>query len=164
MKMMMSCNNNPINVPNSDSAVQRLNQLDSTRSVDGSTFGQQSCASPPSIFPTHDFSQYNQVYIAQKSSKTIDSLLKVLQWNLNGYINNYHELELLIKYHNPEIISLQETHLLNNLTPKVPKQYEIYLHNITTSAKQGTGLLIHKSIPHKRLQINSNISAVAVED
>ena len=32
-------------------------------------------------------------------------MLKILQWNINGYINNYAELQILIKNYFPKIMS-----------------------------------------------------------
>jgi len=36
--------------------------------------------------------------------------MKIIQWNMNGYINYYCELPTIIKKHTP-LISLQETHI-----------------------------------------------------
>lgn len=37
--------------------------------------------------------------------------LKIIQWNIKGYVNNYIELQTLIKIHKPKTITLQETHI-----------------------------------------------------
>ena len=91
--------------------------------------------------------------------------LNIIQWNLKGYYNNYQEIEMICKEFKPQIISLQETHIKHDQTPQPPKQFVGYFHNFpqNTRAKQGCGLLIHKSIPHKVLNIQSNISTVAIE-
>lgn len=36
-----------------------------------------------------------------------------MQWNLNGYWNNLHDLELLAHDHQPFVIALQEIHRIN---------------------------------------------------
>lgn len=58
--------------------------------------------------------------------------IKLLQWNLNGYYNHLHELQILIRIHNPDIISLQETHhttkelKLNGYKPHLSKPLNIH--------------------------------------
>lgn len=100
-----------------------------------------------------------------KSDSTGYNDLKILQWNLNGYFNNQHSLQLLINELNPCIISLQETHLKYNQQTFPPKKYSAFFHNLptNTTSKQGVCLFVHKSIPHRFIDINSPISAVAVE-
>ncbi len=92
---------------------------------------------------------------------------KVVQWNMNGYINNYHELELLIKEKNPDVICIQETHIgvLSNNNFVYPKQYLGYfanLQNIQTN-KQGVGIIIKRVIPHELIHINSTLSTIALK-
>ena len=38
--------------------------------------------------------------------------ITILQWNIEGLINNKHALELLITKHKPNIIPLQKTHFV----------------------------------------------------
>jgi len=38
--------------------------------------------------------------------------LKILHWNVKGYLNNYNQLLILIKTHSPHIISLRNTHTI----------------------------------------------------
>lgn len=92
--------------------------------------------------------------------------LKVIQWNINGLINNYHELQLIIKDYNPDIISIQETHIPVNHTNIIfPKQYNGFFHNLpnNASAKQGIGILVKKTIPHKLLYTNDDIACTAIQ-
>lgn len=75
--------------------------------------------------------------------------LKFIQWNINGLINNYHELQLLIKDHNPDIISIQETHIPFNCNNIIyPKQYSGYFHNLpnNNTAKQGIAIPYHTNL------------------
>lgn len=69
---------------------------------------------------------------------------KILQWNMNGFINNFSELQLLIKEHNPDFLSIQETHCKFDFTPIPPKGYIAYFYNIqsNTTSKQGICVLI----------------------
>ena len=69
-------------------------------------------------------------------------VFKILQWNINGFINNYLELVLLIRDYQPDLLSIQETHIpFNNSNTIVPKTYCSYFHNlsINKSSKQGVG-------------------------
>jgi len=85
---------------------------------------------------------------------------------MNGYINNYHELQLLINDTNPDVICLQETHVNANLTNiAYPKQFIGYFYNFSsnTYAKQGVSILVRKDIPHKPIPINSNTCSLGIE-
>jgi exonuclease III len=92
-------------------------------------------------------------------------ILNILQWNINGYHDKYTEIEYMIKTKNPHLICLQETLLKSNTLPTTPKAYSGYFHNLPQNliAKQGTGILVHKSIPHQPINILSNLSVVAVQ-
>jgi len=92
--------------------------------------------------------------------------LKITQWNINGFINNYNQLSLLIKDNSPDIICLQETHLPNDSNSFVcPEAYLAYFCNLphNTSAKKGIGVLIKRHIPHTHKQITSNILCSALQ-
>lgn len=92
-------------------------------------------------------------------------ILNILQWNIKGYQNNYLELETIAKHRRPHIICLQETHIRASYSPHCPKQYASYFHNFpnTNYSKQGCGLLVHKNIPHRKININSNLLVIAIE-
>ena len=65
--------------------------------------------------------------------------IKVLQWNMNGYTNNYNQLQLLIHDTNADIICIQETHFPSNtLVFPTPKSYTDYFFNLhqNTNAKR----------------------------
>lgn len=89
----------------------------------------------------------------------------LLQWNINGILNNYQELQLLIKDMDPSFISLQETHCAFNFSPIPPKNYNSYFVNSiqNTTSKQGTGIFIKSNIPHKQIHINCDYQVVAIE-
>lgn len=89
----------------------------------------------------------------------------ILQWNINGFINNINELQLLIKEHSPSLISIQETHCKYNFNPIPPKGYSAYFYNspVNTTSKQGIGVLIKNNIPHKQILINSELQTVVIE-
>ena len=91
-------------------------------------------------------------------------VLKILQWNLNGYHNNYNELRLLQHNHSPHIIALQETHLKDNPTiNQIPKNYNFYAkHSNSQSAKHGVAFLISKTISFHPLNSNNNLHSIAI--
>lgn len=91
---------------------------------------------------------------------------KIIQWNINGLINNYHELLLLIKDHNPDIISIQETNIpYNSINLIYPKHYNGFFHNLSTNitAKQGIAILVKNTIPHKLIYTDPNTASIAIE-
>lgn len=90
---------------------------------------------------------------------------KILQWNINGLFNNWTDLLVLIKEHNPVFISLQETHLPHNFTAHPPMGYAAYFNNLShnNSSKQGVGVMIRRDIPHFHIDVVSSISTIAIE-
>lgn len=92
-------------------------------------------------------------------------MISILQWNINGYFNNYHELQLLIKELNPSLLCLQETHIRHNMKPYPPGGYEGYFFNSPQNqyGKQGVAILIKRGIPHKILFTDDDILSIAVE-
>lgn len=83
-------------------------------------------------------------------------VVKILQWNIKGYNNNYNELSNLIKKHKPNIISLQETHFKNNFNIPVPINFSIY-------KSQNSAILIHNSIQHCYIGSLDTFDTVAVK-
>ena len=92
-------------------------------------------------------------------------VLKILQWNLNGYLNNYTELKLFKHENKPHIIALQETHLKTNPSKScIPKNFSFYGKNCTSNfAKNGVAFLVTNSIPHKIHNLNTELDAIAIE-
>jgi len=91
-------------------------------------------------------------------------MLKVLQWNFNGYINNYSQLQVLIKNHNPKIISLQETHLHSTRNIPIPINYTFYHENTAINGYGGIALLIHNSIQQQIVPTNAlDFDTIAVK-
>jgi len=87
-----------------------------------------------------------------------------MQWNLNGYYNNYEELRQLISLKQPRIICLQETRLHPHHTPKL-NSYQIHRFAYTNAliAAEGVATLIHNSIILKdSIQLNTNIQNITL--
>ena len=92
--------------------------------------------------------------------------LRNLQWNINGYNNNYKQLSLIIKDTNPDIICIQETHFLSKThyfpTPTAYTGYFFNLNHIL-NAKQGICILIKKHLKHKQIEFESSIATLGIE-
>lgn len=76
-------------------------------------------------------------------------MFNILQWNINGYINNYNELQILIKQYSHKIITIQESHIHTLVNTPIPINYHIYSTNSSTTRYGGVAILIHKTIEHK---------------
>lgn len=89
--------------------------------------------------------------------------LKILQWNIRGYVNNYCNLQLLIKSLNPKIIALQETHLKCTNNIPIPINFSLIISQNPYNSFAGSAILIHNSIQHSILNVTHNkISVVNI--
>ena len=87
----------------------------------------------------------------------------ILQWNCRGLKANYNEILILTTLLAPSVICLQETFLKQ--TDMISfKNYILY--NYITDANQKasgeTSIFIKSDIPHRPIDINSNLQAIAV--
>ena len=75
--------------------------------------------------------------------------LLILQWNIQGYCNNKHTLERLIAKYKPDIIALQETHIISkSLHLFKMKNYKSYHFNKNYDySKAGIGFLVRENVP-----------------
>lgn len=89
--------------------------------------------------------------------------LKLIQWNIRGYKNNYNELLHIIQKHIPHIICIQETHLLNTDYTPHPNNYTLINTNNTNTRYGGVAFLIHNSVQYKTININNQIDINAIE-
>ena len=86
----------------------------------------------------------------------------ILQWNFRGLNANYNEILILTTLLAPIVICLQETFLKQ--TDISFKNYTIYnyITNANQKASGGTSVLIKSDIPHRPIDINSNLQAIVV--
>lgn len=72
----------------------------------------------------------------------------ILQWNIQGFVNNKYALELLVTKHKPDIIMLQETHIVQkNLNLLHLPLYKTFHHNKAYQyAKSGVAFLIKNTL------------------
>ena len=90
---------------------------------------------------------------------------KLIQWHINGFLDNYTDLQLLINEKNPHLLSLQETHCNYLFNPVPPNGFSVYFGNSSCNLtnKQGLGVFIKSNSPHKEIQVNSNFQIIALE-
>lgn len=61
----------------------------------------------------------------------------ILQRNIKGFINNKHDLELIITKHKPNIITLQEKHIVQkNLHMLHLPGFHIFHHNKSNNGEE----------------------------
>lgn len=89
----------------------------------------------------------------------------IIQWNLNGYNNNYNELLALIKTYTPKIICLQETHIHNMNNISIPINYTMYSINTSNSRYGGVSILVHNSLQHRQIFLGRDptIDTICIE-
>lgn len=86
--------------------------------------------------------------------------LTIIQWNIKGYLNNYNNLQILIKKYQPKIIALQEIHTANKQILPVPINYSIY-QSTKLNSFGGSAILIHKSIQHIPHNDNQHLESIS---
>ena len=87
----------------------------------------------------------------------------IIQWNCRGLKANYNEILILTTLLSPTVFCLQETFL--KTTDKVNfKNYSLYNHIATENQKAsgGSSVLVKSNVPHRQIDINSNLQTVAV--
>ena len=100
--------------------------------------------------------------------------LKLPQWNIRGYTNNYNEHLLLVNKHRPHIISLQETHINENKIIPIPinspkertqmkvkwtnSNTHIYITGDTNPNETGYNLRSHTKLDTKIKILSENVS------
>ena len=87
----------------------------------------------------------------------------IIQWNCRGLKSNYDEIAALLRKNNPIDICLQETFLKENDNVSF-KQYSIYskTYNDGERASGGVSVIVNNSSPHKIIQLQTNLQAIAV--
>ena len=88
----------------------------------------------------------------------------ILQWNCRGLKANFNELLILLSLFNPKICCLQETVLTpnDNLEVRNNSSYH-YINNDCQRASGGASLMIHSTVPHRKIDLNTNLQAIAIK-
>ena len=91
-------------------------------------------------------------------------MAELLQWNIRGLQANREELSLLISSLKPHVIALQETKIGNkhNISFQNYSLYNCPGAETNGIYHGGSALIINKTIPHKFLNIQTNLQATAV--
>ena len=89
---------------------------------------------------------------------------QVLQWNIRGLQANREELDMLLSLLHPSVICLQETFLREskNITFKGFSSYQKPAQEINGVLRGGSAILVNSSIPHRQLDLQTCLQAVAV--
>ena len=87
----------------------------------------------------------------------------IIHWNLQSYYTHFSDLKLLIRDYSPGVICLQETLIKQNRQTYPPSQYNILTSNVTRndSHERGSAILIHQNIFHQKINLDTNLQAVA---
>ena len=87
----------------------------------------------------------------------------ILQWNCRGLKANYNEILILTTLLSPTVFCLQETFLKTTDNINLIN-YSLYNHIATENQKGsgGSSILVKSNVPHKQIDINSNLQAVAI--
>ena len=90
--------------------------------------------------------------------------MSLIQWNLRGFSANREQVRVLLKEHNAAAICLQETKL-GDQSPNVGSNYAFYRSPplIGIRAQGGTGIIVHRSVNHRIIQLNTVLQACAVQ-
>jgi len=88
--------------------------------------------------------------------------LLIIQWNCNGYMNNYIHLQLILKSYMPKVIFLQETHFHSIHNIPIPPNFSIIEKNTANNSHGGLAMLNHNSIQYDRLTMNHDFDAVGI--
>ena len=88
----------------------------------------------------------------------------ILQWNCRGLKANFNELLILLSLFNPKICCLQETFLNPNDNLEVRNYLSYhYINNDCQRASGGASIMIHSTVPHRKIDLNTNLQAIAIK-
>ena len=86
----------------------------------------------------------------------------LIQWNLNGFLKKYVNLQVIIKDHLPRVICLQETHFKGDYCTNI-NGYDKYFRNRNSNqASGGVSTYIKNNIYTEQVNLNTQLEAVAV--
>lgn len=88
--------------------------------------------------------------------------MSVIQWNCRGYKSRYGDITRILRQSNPACLCIQES-MLGLRTPTSPRGYCTYYYSVRPDPAPGDGLvtLIHNSVPHSHIALNTTLQALA---
>ena len=86
----------------------------------------------------------------------------IIQWNIQSYRSNFHNLKLLLAEHSPACVCLQETLTGPNLRP--PSSYVAYtsIPARLDNHERGSAILVRNTVFHKHIPLRTPLQATAV--
>lgn len=97
------------------------------------------------------------------SNETSANTPFAIQWNINGYLNNLSDLEILLRHQQPIILAIQETHRVsvNRLNLSLQRRYKWTL-KCNDNIYHSTAIGVLSTIPYSTLQLNTDLPLVGV--
>ncbi|XP_025416794.1 uncharacterized protein LOC112688000 [Sipha flava] len=91
------------------------------------------------------------------------SILKILQWNPNGFYSKLDEINLLLNKYCPISICLQETNFINDKVCSL-NNYTTYYKNRTNAGRVsgGVAIYVNSNYHSEEIIINTNLEVIAV--
>ena len=84
----------------------------------------------------------------------------IIQWNCRGLRGSREEIEILINKYSPSVMCIQETLLEEGNNPTFKNHHPFYAS--TKSGHGGAAIIVKDTIAHRRITLQSNLQAVAV--
>ena len=88
--------------------------------------------------------------------------LKIIQWNIRGFISNKANLEILIQEQSPDIVCLQETFLKNKQRSQI-KDYNIIRKDRNMQVGGGVLIAVHKKLGYIEIEVDENLEANGIK-
>uniref|UniRef100_A0A1B0DIK5 Endonuclease/exonuclease/phosphatase domain-containing protein n=1 Tax=Phlebotomus papatasi TaxID=29031 RepID=A0A1B0DIK5_PHLPP len=88
---------------------------------------------------------------------------KIIQYNINGFYNNFTDLNLLGRDYDPLIFALQETHLTSRKTPCLKGYHVFWRNHPSNTAKGGTAILIKEQNWAREIPIHSTLECTVIQ-
>lgn len=90
--------------------------------------------------------------------------LVALHWNAHGLRSRLPEIQLLANRYNPCVMALQETMAKETDLPRnyLGGRYKWYIKPHTNATIHGVGLAVREDIPHKVVQLETELETIAV--
>ena len=88
----------------------------------------------------------------------------IMQWNIQSLRTHFSDLKILLRDHAPACICLQET-LVGDSSIMPPSQYTAYQSPTVRQDghERGAAILVNNQIFYQRIQLNTNLQAVAIK-
>ena len=87
----------------------------------------------------------------------------MINWNCRRFKKNLDEIKMMLKDYDP-LVFCQETYLRSTTTIELRKysSYHIHYEAVEWRACGGVSVMVKKSIPQRRIALNTNLQAVEV--